>query len=466
MFFKQYYLGCLAHASYLIASQGIGAVIDPQRDVDQYLDDARKEGIEIKYILETHLHADFVSGHRELAEKTGAQIVFGKSASYQHDHIKAQDGYRITFGDIELSFIETPGHTPESICIMAKDKSDESSPAILFTGDTLFVGDVGRPDLVGSKGYSAEQMAAMMYESIHDKILILPEETLVYPAHGAGSLCGKNLSTEKSSTIGREKKFNYALREMKKEDFVKLLTTDQPEVPAYFPIDVELNRQGAQAVEDISMPEPISAEEVREYLKNGAAIIDLRDGKTYSEGHIKGSININLTGQFASWAGTLIAIGTTVILVADSKKNVEEAVVRLARIGIETVAGYLENGMKGWLEADFPVNLTEVISVDELSAKIQAGEKLQILDVRRPQEYFAGHAPHAINIPLAELKDRVEEIPNVPLAVICASGYRSSIAISLLVRAGRTNLMNIAGGTKAWINAGFQTEGKPATCVS
>ena len=466
MFFKQYYLGCLAHASYLIASQGIGAVIDPQRDVDQYLDDARKEGIEIKYILETHLHADFVSGHRELAEKTGAQIVFGKSASYQHDHIKAQDGYRITFGDIELSFIETPGHTPESICIMAKDKSDESSPAILFTGDTLFVGDVGRPDLVGSKGYSAEQMAAMMYESIHDKILILPEETLVYPAHGAGSLCGKNLSTEKSSTIGREKKFNYALREMKKEDFVKLLTTDQPEVPAYFPIDVELNRQGAQAVEDISMPEPISAEEVREYLKNGAAIIDLRDGKTYSEGHIKGSININLTGQFASWAGTLIAIETTVILVADSKKNVEEAVVRLARIGIETVAGYLENGMKGWLEADFPVNLTEVISVDELSAKIQAGEKLQILDVRRPQEYFAGHAPHAINIPLAELKDRVEEIPNVPLAVICASGYRSSIAISLLVRAGRTNLMNIAGGTKAWINAGFQTEGKPATCVS
>ncbi|MBY0547249.1 MAG: MBL fold metallo-hydrolase [Candidatus Obscuribacterales bacterium] len=464
MFFKQFYLGCLAHASYLIGSGGEAAVIDPQRDVDQYIEEANRAGITIKYIIETHLHADFVSGHKELAERTGAQIVFGAKAGAAFPHIAAKDGDILKVGTINLSILETPGHTPESICILAKDTADES-PAKLFSGDTLFIGDVGRPDLVGSKGFSDKEMAGLMYDSLHEKLLKLPDVVELFPAHGAGSLCGKQLSNERSSTIGNQKQFNYALKPMTKEAFIEILTTDQPEVPAYFPKDVEINRQGASPLSHLPRPLPLVAAAVVRELQRGAIVLDIRSGTEYASGHIKGSLNIGLGGQFASWAGTLIELGTPVILLANDAARVDEAAMRLARVGIETVIGYVENGICSSNEAGLEIVQSSVISVDELKRTLDAGEDLLILDVRRPGEFASGHVPNAINIPLAELSANISNIPGErPLAVICASGYRSSIAISVLERGNIRLSMNVQGGTAAWKNAGYGVRQMDASC--
>lgn len=452
MFFKQFYLGCLAHGSYLVGSKGEAAVVDPQRDVDQYIEEAEKNGLKIKYILETHLHADFVSGHRELAAKTGAQIIFGAKAGALFDHIAAKDGDTFDVGSIKLRILETPGHTPESICILADDLDDESSPSKLFTGDTLFIGDVGRPDLVAAKGFSQEQMASMLYDSLYDKLAKLADETEIYPAHGAGSLCGKNLSDERSSTLGKQKLFNYAFKPgTAKQDFIKLVTTDQPEVPAYFPKDVELNRQGPVQLSEIVRPRPINGAEVNKEMQRGTVLLDVRSGQEFASGHVKGSLNIGLSGQFASWAGTLIPLETPIILLANDVESIEEAVMRLARIGIESVIGYLEGGVIGWSNAGFEIVETPVITVDELRAELDEGEKIFVLDVRRTGEYAGGHVDGAKNIPLAELSKHITEIPrDGQIALICASGYRSSIAKSLLEREGVTNLMNVLGGMKAW----------------
>lgn len=455
MFFKQFYLGCLAHGSYLIGSGGEAAVIDPQRDVDQYIEEARRGGFSIKYIIETHLHADFVSGHKELAEKTGAAIVFGAKAGAAFPHIAAKDGDILQVGTVNLSILETPGHTPESICILAKDAANEG-PAKLFSGDTLFIGDVGRPDLVGSKGFSDKEMAGLMYDSLHEKLLKLPDEVELFPAHGAGSLCGKHLSNERSSTIGTQKQFNYALKPMTKEAFIEMLTTDQPEVPAYFPKDVEINRFGASPLDSLPQPRPLTAAAVAQELQRDAIILDIRSATEYASGHIKGSLNIGLAGQFASWAGTLIELGTPIVLLANDIAQVDEAVMRLARVGIESVVGYVENGLISSNEAGLEIAQSSVISVDELKRALDAGEDLLVLDVRRPGEYEAGHLPNAINIPLAELPVNTADIPgNWPLAIICASGYRSSIAKSILERGNFRLLMNVLGGTAAWKNAGF-----------
>jgi glyoxylase-like metal-dependent hydrolase (beta-lactamase superfamily II)/rhodanese-related sulfurtransferase len=466
VFFKQFYLGCLAHASYLIGSEGEAVVIDPQRDVDQYLEEAKQAGLKIKYVMETHLHADFVSGHRELAERTGAQIIFGQRAGAEFPHIAGADGDIFCVGKLHLTLLETPGHTPESVCILLADSENQSDPKLLFSGDTLFIGDVGRPDLVASRGYSADQMSRMLYESIYNKLLKLDNDVVVYPAHGAGSLCGKNLSSDRQSTIGRERMFNYALQAKSEDDFVAMVTVDQPEVPAYFPKDVEMNRVGPVTLAKLQRPKPMTACEVSASVTKGAILLDIRCGDSYSSAHINGSLNIGLGGQFASWAGTLIDFGKPIIIICDDEKHLDEAVVRLARVGIESVSGYLAEGILSWQKAGSSVVPTSMISVKDLKHRLEDADDLLVVDVRRRTEFAEGHVPGAVNIPLAELSGRVAELEKTrPIAIICASGYRSLIACSILERAGFHALINVLGGTTAWKNAEYSLEARKTVTV-
>lgn len=457
MYFKQFYLGCLAHGSYLLGSEGEAAVIDPQRDVDQYIQEASKNNLKIKYVIETHLHADFVSGHRELAERTGAQIIFGAKSNALFEHIAVKDTDTLKLGKIELKFFETPGHTPESICILATDTESKDSPAKLFSGDTLFIGDVGRPDLVAVKGYSEAEMASMLYDSLHNKLMKLDNNTEIYPAHGAGSLCGKHLSDERSSTIGQQKQYNYAFNQSTtKEDFIRMVTSELPEVPAYFPKDAELNRRGAIALSKLTKPKALSAYAVNKELQRGAILLDVRSGQDFAAGHILGSLNIGLSGQFASWAGILIELDTPIILLVDDQESLDETLTRLARIGMDSVIGYIEKGIVSWSEAGFELTQSRVISVNDLNEELNTNKELQILDVRRTSEYADGHIPGALNIPLAELSKRLQDIPqNKQIVLICASGYRSSIAKSLLEKNGIVSLINVLGGMKAWKSNGY-----------
>jgi hydroxyacylglutathione hydrolase len=455
MYFKQYYLGCLAHASYLIGSHGEAAVVDPQRDVDEYIKDAEEQQLSIKYIIETHLHADFVSGHQELAARTGATIVFGHRAEATFDHRAVKEGDEIELGSLVLRFIETPGHTPEGICVLVIDPAVSDRPQKVLTGDTLFIGDVGRPDLAGGRGFSPEQMAAMMFDSLHGKLLRLPDETEVYPAHGAGSMCGKNMSKETSSTIGEQRKFNYALRPMAKEEFVQMMTADLPEAPAYFPQDAEINRAGAKELSALSPPAELKATELQ-----GSLILDVRPSGVFGLGHLAGSINIGLGGQFAMWAGSLIPLTAEIVIVAETTAQVDEARVRLARVGIENVRGYLIADVEEWREAGLNVQTLAQISVAELNDRLADGG-LRVIDVRRPAEYESGHVPGAFHVQLSGLEKSLESIPfarGEETAIICAGGYRSSAAASLLQRHGFANLLNVIGGTTAWINEGLPVE--------
>jgi len=460
MYFKQFYLGCLAHASYLIGSDGEAAVVDPQRDVDEYLAEASAQGLQIKYVIETHLHADFVSGHQEIAARTGADIVFGAKAGAEFEHRAVHDGEEIRLGQVVLRFIETPGHTPEGICVLVTDTEHPAEPQKLLTGDTMFIGDVGRPDLAGGKGYTPQMMAEMMYDSLHGKLLKLPDEVEVYPAHGAGSMCGRNMSKETSSTIGEQRKFNYALKPMSKDEFVKMMTADLPEAPSYFPKDAEINRSGARGLSELQPPKALTPQQVLE-LQNHV-LLDVRSAADFGTAHVPGSMNIGLGGQFAMWAGTLIPLSASIVIIADTGTQIDESVVRLARVGIENVKGYLEGGVESWRAAGLPLDSIEQVSVAELKEQL-ANYDLQIVDVRRPAEYVGGHVPRAINAPLASL----DKVP-LPLAkdkrtaVICAGGYRSSAAASLLQQQGFSNLLNVAGGTGAWINAGYPVE-SPST---
>lgn len=460
MYFKQFYLGCLAQASYLIGSDGEAAVVDPRRDVDEYLAEAERQRLRIKYVIETHLHADFVSGHRELADRSGAEIVFGAGAGAAFPHRAVADGDELRIGGAVLRVLETPGHTPESISVLVFDKADDAQPTLVLTGDTLFIGDVGRPDLAGKKGFSAEAMASLLYDSLHQKLLTLPDSVQVYPAHGAGSLCGKNLSKETSSTIGEQRKSNYALQPMPKDAFIKMMTADLPEVPQYFPVDVEINRQGALPLSERPLPRSLSPLEVQSLAGRGAAVLDVRDAASYGAGHVPGSLNVGLQGQFASWAGTLIPSLRTIVIVADEAARVQEAATRLARVGFEDVAGYLEGGIATWDAAGLPVAERPQVSVLELHAWLTDGRPgLRVLDVRRPGEYEGGHVPGALSIPLDLLERELARVPQAsPLAVICAGGYRSSAATGILEGAGITDIVNVAGGTNAWTAAGYATE--------
>jgi hydroxyacylglutathione hydrolase len=461
MYFKQFYLGCLAHASYLIGSEGEAAIVDPQRDVDEYIAEANAHGLQIKYVIETHLHADFVSGHQELAARTGAEIVFGEKANAAFTHRPVHDGEEIKFGKAVLRFMETPGHTPEGICVLVTDTEVSDQPQKILTGDTLFIGDVGRPDLAGGKGYTPQMMAEMMYDSLHGKIMKLPDEVEVYPAHGAGSMCGKNMSKETWSTIGEQRKFNYALQPMTKEHFVSVMTADLQEAPAYFPRDAEINRSGARGLSELSPPQALSPQEVSQLREQGQVLLDVRSAADFGTGHVPGSVNIGLGGQFAIWAGSLIPLNAAIVVIADTSTQVDESVVRLARVGIENVKGYLEGGVENWRRAGYPVDSIPQVSVNELKEKLATTADLQVVDVRRPAEYGNGHVPRALNAPLATLDRVAAQLPfekDKPTVVICAGGYRSSAAASLLEKFGFTNLLNVSGGTGAWINAGYPVE--------
>lgn len=449
MKFKQFYLGCLSHASYYLGSEDEAVIIDPQRDVQQYLDEAKANGQKIKYIIETHSHADFVSGHLELAKKTGAEIIYGEKADTTFPTHKVRDGDKLYVGKINLRFLETPGHTPEGITILAKDAENAENPVKMFTGDTLFIGDVGRPDLVGSEGFTAEEMAGMLYDSLHEKILKLPDETEIYPAHGAGSLCGKSLSTETWSTLREQRKMNYALQPLEKEKFVEMMTEDLSEVPAYFPKSAAKNLEGSVALEDLPKPKSFSTEEIKDFE---GVVLDVRERVEFGDGHIPNAINIGLAGQFASWAGTLIAVGTPIAIAADTQKQVDEAVMRLARVGFETVKGFI-------LMEDFAAqkNTVEQIHVSKVNEKLT--DEIQFVDVRRPVEHADAHALKTINLPLNNLAKAIDKLdPDKPTYVICQSGYRSSVGASILENAGVKEVYNVTGGTKAWIDAGFETE--------
>src|SRR5438477_2747017 len=437
MSFRQFYLACLAHASYLIGDGGECAIVDPQRDVDQYLEEAARRGLKIRYVIETHLHADFVSGHGELAARTGEEIVIGAKANAELPHRAVNDGDTLKLGAIELRALATPGHTPESMSWLV---IEEGAPKKILTGDTLFIGDVGRPDLAGGRGFTPQQMASMLYDSLHEKILTLPDDVEVWPAHGAGSACGRNISKETSSTIGAQRATNYALRPMPRQDFVNILTSDMPAAPAYFPRDAEINRRGARSLDEIGV-KPLVPDEIGD-----AVIIDVRDADSFAAAHIPRAINIGLGGQFASWCGTLLSFERPIVVVAENEPRAREAVMRLARVGLENVIGYLD--MSQWRG--------DVETLPQITPPQLAEKKIAVLDVRRKGEYESGHIPGARNIPLDELPRRIAEIDrDGQYAVICAGGYRSSIAASILARNGITHLLNVAGGTAAWVKSGL-----------
>jgi glyoxylase-like metal-dependent hydrolase (beta-lactamase superfamily II)/3-mercaptopyruvate sulfurtransferase SseA len=460
MHFKQFYLGCLAQASYLIGSEGEAAVVDPRRDVDEYLAEAAAHGLRIRYVIETHLHADFVSGHRELAERAGAEIVFGAQANATFPHRAVGDGDELRIGKVVLRILETPGHTPESVSLLVIDTAQSDRPQAVLTGDTLFIGDVGRPDLAGAKGHAPEAMASLLYDSLRTKLLSLPDDVAVYPAHGAGSLCGRNLSKDTSSTIGEQRRSNYALQDMPRERFVAMMTADLPELPRYFPMDVELNRTGAAPVAERPFPAALAPAEVQARQAQGAVVLDVRAGAAFGAGHVPGSVNVGLGGQFASWAGCLLDAATPLILVAEDDAGVREAQVRLARVGLEQVGGHVAGGIAGWDAAGLPLARLPQWPVDELHVQLsELGPALQVIDVRRPAEYADGPVPGARHAPLDRLERRLADAPrDKPTAVICAGGYRSTAAASLMERLGFRELYNVVGGTAAWIAAGYETE--------
>lgn len=453
---KQYYLECLSHASYLITDErsGTAAVIDPQRDVDQYVADAEAAGCRIAHVFLTHFHADFLAGHIELRDRCGATIYMGRRAQAEFEMRKVQEGDVVEFGDVRLSILETPGHTPEGISILVHDLSkDAAKPQAVLTGDTLFVGDVGRPDLLASIGYSAGELADMLHESLTTKLITLPEETRVYPAHGAGSLCGKNLGPATVSTIGEEKRSNAALRPMSREDFKKLVTSGQLAAPRYFLHDALRNRQERPALEKVLSQslQALTLEAVLELVERGAQILDTRDADRFEQGHLAGAINIGIRGKFATWCGSILDADRTIVVIADPGTE-EEAVIRLGRIGFDGVAGYLAGGMQALSSRPELVRRISRITASQLAHELENPEPPVVIDVRAEREWVTGHIDGSLNIPLPQLREKMGEVPqNRPVVLHCEGGYRSAIAASLLAREGLSGLRDLEGGFKAWM---------------
>jgi glyoxylase-like metal-dependent hydrolase (beta-lactamase superfamily II)/rhodanese-related sulfurtransferase len=455
---ERFYLGCLAHASYMVASEGVAAVIDPQRDVDIYLEAAASKGWKIAYIIETHLHADFVSGHRELAERTGAHMYLGAGSGAQFPHVAVKDGDEIQYGECCLRFLQTPGHTLESICILMKDRHEPERPGTVFTGDTLFVGDVGRPDL--SPTHTPQQLAAIMYRSIHERLLTLPDDTKIFPAHGAGSLCGRQMSSESSSTIGEQRRSNYALLARTSEEFVHLLTDNLPARPEYFAREVDLNRRGATSISKLPLPTALTAQEVLLLQSQGALVVDTRPAMEFAVAHVPGSVHIALTGQYASWAARILGLDTRLIIAGEDPEHVRESQVRLARVGVENVVGYLADGVTGWIKDGFDLEYIPQVTVQDLvELRQQDSNGVVVLDVREPGELSGGVIEKSVRIPLGELQLRTGELDRNRLMVVhCKGGYRSSIATSLLRRAGFRDIANLIGGFDAWKTASLPCE--------
>jgi len=455
MILKQFYLSCLAHASYLIGDEttGMAAVVDPQRDIGIYLSFAAEHKLTIKHVFLTHLHADFVAGHLELRDQLGAAIYLGARAQAEYKFIPLSDGSAVEFGTVRMKAIETPGHTPESISIAVYDLTrSDTVPHAVLTGDTLFVGDVGRPDLRASLGWSANDLGALLYESIQNKILPLPDESLVYPAHGAGSLCGKAISKETVSTIGEQRRLNYALQPMSKQAFIELVTADQPEAPPYFVYDAVLNSKERATLDEALQRElkPLELGRVLELQAGGAQILDTREPEEFASAHLAGTTNIGLSGQYATWVGTILNREKPIVVIANPGREMESA-VRLGRIGFDNVAGYLQDGMQSLASRADLTKTSERFS-PPLAAEVLASEGApQLVDVRtsleREQKFIAG----SVGMPLNRLLERSNELDKKqPVLVYCAGGYRSSIAASLLQQGGFSNVNEIAGGLAAW----------------
>ena len=445
---ERFYLGCLAHASYVIGSEGVAAIVDPQRDVDIYLEAAARNGWKIEHIIETHLHADFISGHNELAARTGAKIYLGDGSGALFPHVAVKDGDEIRFGQCLLRFLQTPGHTMESICILMTDLGQPGRPQSVFTGDTLFVGDVGRPDL--SATHTPQELAAILYQSLHEKLLTLPDNTEIYPAHGAGSLCGRQMSSESSSTIGKQRLTNYALLAPTCEEFVHLLTDSLPARPEYFAREVDLNRRGAAPISELPPLAALTAPEVLRLQKEGAVVVDTRPIMQFAVAHVPASVHIALTGQYASWAARILGLDTRLIIAGEDPDHVRESQLRLARVGIENVAGYLVDGVAGWIQSGVELEYIPQITAQEL-IELREREPITVLDVREPGELSAGAIENSVRIPLGELPSRIGELDREKLLVVhCKGGYRSSIATSLLRRAGFRDIANLTGGFDAW----------------
>jgi len=461
MVLKQYYLGCLAHASYLLGDEASATaiIVDPQRDIEQYVADAEKLNLKIRHVFLTHFHADFIAGHLELRDRCSATIHLGARAQAQYAFVPMKDGDTLDFPGLRLQVLETPGHTIESISILVFDlKKDPDFPYAVLTGDTLFIGDVGRPDLRASLGWTANDLGAHLYDSLRNRLLPLRDETLVYPAHGAGSLCGKQLSSDTVSSLGDQRRLNYALQPMTKEEFIRLVTTDQPDAPAYFTYDAILNtRERAtleknleQALKPIDLDDVLHLQGGPQNEKSGAQVLDIRDAAEYAKGHLAGSINIGLGGQYATWAGIVLNREQPIVIIAEPGRE-QEAALRLGRIGFDHVKGYLQGGMEALAERPDLVRTTERVSAPMMAEELASPNPPLVLDIRSPREWAAKHIEGSVNIPLNHLEERIAEIPrDRRIAVHCAGGYRSSIAASILYKKGINDLIELAGGLAAW----------------
>jgi hydroxyacylglutathione hydrolase len=450
MYIEQLYTNCLAEAAYYIESEGEAAIIDPLRETEPYIAMAEKRGAKIKYVFETHFHADFVSGHIDLARKVKAPIVYGPNADTNYDVLNAKDGQEFKLGKIKFKVLHTPGHTPESSCYLLFDENGKEHA--IFSGDTLFVGDVGRPDLLDGK-MTSEELASMMYDSLNKKIKTLPDSVIVYPAHGPGSACGKNIGKETFSTIGEQKKFNYALQEMTREQFIEKVTEGILPPPAYFFEDARINKEGYESIDSVISKnnKSLSLPEFKKAVAGGAVILDTRKPDDFEKGFIPGSINIGLNGQYAVWVGTLLDINQPLVLITE-EGNEEEAVLRLARVGYEKVTGYLKGGVNAW---EGKLDTVETITPEQM--KVELAKGVDVFDVRKPGEWAVSHLKDANFLPLADILTNTTNFSKSnPYLVHCAGGYRSMIAISMLKRLGFTGrLVNIQGGFGAMVTAGL-----------
>ncbi len=453
MKFTQYYLDCLSQASYLIGDETTGraVVVDPRRDVDEYIKDAEAAGLTIEMVIETHFHADFLSGHLELAAATGAEIGFSSVSETEFPSRKLADGERISLGEVELEILHTPGHTPESISIVVRERAGDEIPYGVLTGDTLFIGDVGRPDLLASIGFTRDELADQLYDSLHNKLLPLPDETLVYPAHGAGSACGKNLSTDTSSTMGEQRLSNYALLAPDKKTFIDLVTEGQPPAPEYFVYDAILNRKDRALLDETALPPALELDAFDRLVVDGAMVVDGRTPEEFASGHLQGAINVGLNGRYAEFAGSVVPTDVDIVLVVDHGFELE-AKNRLARIGFDRVVGYLAHPLA--VMADNPERVQRAsrmtaIEFEERKAHLSG---LQLVDIRNPGEIALGTIEGALPIPVGQLPGRLDELdPSAPTVVFCAGGYRSSVGASVLREAGFDDVSDIIGGYSAWV---------------
>lgn len=452
MIFQQYYLECLSHASYLIGDETTGraVVVDPQRDISQYVEDAERHGLRIERVIETHFHADFVSGHLELAEATGAVISYGEAARPEYDFEPLADGQRLSLGRVQLEILATPGHTPESISVVVYESPDADVPYGVLTGDTLFIGDVGRPDLLTSVGVTADELARQLYHSLHEKLMRLPDETRVFPAHGAGSACGKALSTETVSTIGAQRRENYALAPMTEDEFVEAVTQGQTVAPLYFAFNAAVNKQLRDTMRDAEPPVALAWDDVVAARERGAVVLDTRDATDFATGHLRGAINVGLGGRFAEYSGDVVTADREIVLFSEPGTELE-AKVRLGRIGFDRVVGYVDAPQRQLAEHPDEVEQASRLPASGVDEAIRSVERLQLLDVRNEGEHLLGTVPGALNVPLAALMARASELdPDAPTIVFCAGGYRSSIAASYLRSIGFRDVSDVLGGYGAY----------------